>query len=470
MSGRDTDCTIEVTSLGFEGIAIGRHEGVVYFVKGALPGELVRARVVRKRKSHVEATLIEILRPSSDRIDAPCSHFGTCGGCKWQNLEYQAQVKWKAQHVVDSFERIGKVAFGTMRTPLACEVPYGYRNKMEFSFGASRWMLPSEIGKDEVERTDFALGLHIPERFDKILSVQHCGIQSDVGNTVLSHTHKVFADINVTAHHARRHEGFLKNLVVRTSATTGAVMPILVTSAVENERESLAVAAWIDRCPELPAGSTLIHAVNATKSPVARGEIVRCEGPGYLEECSMGIWYRISPFSFFQTNTKHLPALIDSALEAAALGSDDVIWDLYCGTGTLTLPAAQRARRVVGAELVETSIHDARTNAERNGIANVEWHALDLHAASSRSTLEAFEQPRVIIVDPPRAGMHPGLVDHIRAVAPERISYVSCNPATQARDCALLDDMYEVEWIQPVDMFPHTYHVENVSALRRRQG
>jgi len=470
MQSRHTNIEIDVTALGSEGIAIGRIDGVVHFVKGALPGERVLAQVVKSHSRHREATAIEILQASPERVEAPCPYYEACGGCSWQHLAYQAQVRWKQQHVVDAFERLGKVHVGHVRAAIESPLPFGYRNKMEFSFGASRWLTTAEIDSGAEFERDYALGLHIPGRFDKVLHVEHCMLQSNVGNTVLEHTQRVFGGSGIRAYHARRHEGLLRNLVVRTSATTGAVMVVLITSVPSADDEVAAIERWFATAPELAEGSSMIHATNATKSSVATGTIMRQEGPGFLEERSMDIWYRISPFSFFQTNTHHLPNLVECALEAAELQADDVVWDLYCGTGTLTLPAARRVRHVIGAELAESSVADGRANAERNGIENVEWHALDLHAKHVRGRLEEFDAPRIIIVDPPRAGMHGVLVEHILAVAPERIAYVSCNPATQARDCALLDELYEVEWIRPVDMFPQTFHVENVAALRRRSS
>lgn len=468
MQNRHTLVEIDVTALGFEGIAIGRLDGVVHFVQGALPGERVRAQLVKSRSKHREAVAVEILEPSPERVDAPCRYYDACGGCSWQHLAYDAQVRWKTQHVVDAFERLGKIPVGEIRPALQSPLPFAYRNKMEFSFGASRWLTTREIESGAEFQRDYALGLHIPGRFDKVLHVEQCMLQSDVGNRMLAHTQHVFTKAGLPAYHARRHEGFLRNLVVRTSATTGAAMVVLITTTPATDDERASIENWFASAPQIAEGSSLIHAVNDSKSSVAVGTIMRQEGPGYLEEQSMGIWYRISPFSFFQTNTHHLPNLVERALEAAALRETDVVWDLYCGTGTLTLPAAQRVKHVVGAELVASSVADGRANAERNGIRNVEWHALDLHAKHVRAQLEQFAQPDVIIVDPPRAGMHPVLVEHILAVAPERIAYVSCNPATQARDCALMNAMYEVVWMQPVDMFPQTYHVENVAALRKR--
>jgi 23S rRNA (uracil1939-C5)-methyltransferase len=463
---------LDIESIGFEGRAVGRLDGVVHFVKGALPGEHVTARVIRSKRSFVEAELVEVLTASPHRLDPPCPHFGTCGGCSWQHLDYTEQASWKRQHVVDSFERLAKIPVGTIHPTLAGENIYGYRNKMEFSFGASAWLTKEEIDSGVEFTTDFALGLHVPGRFDKVRSIDHCLLQSDIGNTILAFTHRLRERHPVRAYHQRAHQGFLRHLTIRTSATNGAVMTMLIT-AEPNAEEQRFVDEWMTVINELPAGSTVVHAVNATRSPVANGEIKRMEGAGFLVESSLDVDYRISPFSFFQTNTHHLPQLVQRALEAAHLtdadsARDKVVWDLYCGTGTLTLPAARLARQVIGAELVQSSIDDAHANAERNGISNVDLHVVDLHGKGAIDTLKTFARPNVILIDPPRAGMHPTLVDHVREVGADRISYVSCNPATLARDCALLHDAYEVEEVTPVDMFPQTFHVEAVAALKKR--
>ncbi len=465
---QDRFVELTIDSIGFEGVSVGRVDGIVHFVKGALPGELVRARITRSKKSYVEAETVEVLAPSQHRLDPPCPHFGVCGGCKWQHFEYAEQARWKRQHVVDAFQRIGQMDVGEIAETIASPSPYGYRNKMEFSFGASRWLTNEEIATGEEFETSFALGLHVPGRFDKVRHLDHCILQSDVGNVVLKTTHDLAAKHQVLAYHQRAHVGFLRHLVVRSSATNGAVMTILITANPNTDDDQRFVAEWLEQVRSLPEGSTAIHAVNATKSPVAVGEIRDVRGPGYLIEHSHGVEYRISPFSFFQTNTQQLPNLVGKALEAAHLQASDVVWDLYCGTGTLTLPAARHARHVIGVELVESSILDGRANAERNEIQNVDLHVADLHAPSTISMLKEMMQPDVVMIDPPRAGMHPVLVQHVLDVAAPRISYVSCNPATLARDCAMLAEKYDVIKVTPVDMFPQTYHVEAVAELRLR--
>lgn len=459
---------IEIDALGFEGVAVGRCNGLVHFVAGALPGEHVRARITGSKKRFKQAEVLEVLRASPDRRTPPCEHFGVCGGCKWQHLRYEEQARWKRQHVIDAFERLGQITVGVVHPTLSSPQVFAYRNKMEFSFGASAWLTREEIDSGVTFDTNFALGLHVPGRFDKVRDITTCMLQNEIANRILEHTHSCAERSGIRAYHQRYHDGFARHLVIRTSATTGAVMTILITATPEHTEDSAFVDHWFDLLGELPLGSSMLHAVNDTWSPVAVGTVDRVAGPGYLDETSHGITYRISPFSFFQTNTLHLPNLIARALDGAALGPPDVVWDLYCGTGTLSLPAARKAAKVIGAELSESSIADARDNASRNAIDNVEFHALDLHIPSARDVLGTFPAPDVIMIDPPRNGMHEQVVSHIRSIAPERLVYVSCNPATMARDCALLADTYSVVEVTPVDMFPQTYHVEAVGVLRRR--
>lgn len=462
-----TEVEITVDALGFEGIAVGRIDGVVHFVKGGLPGERVRMEVQRSKRRHCEGRVIEVLEPSADRRQPPCPHFGVCGGCSWQHLDYRAQLHWKRQHVIDAFTRIGKLEGFPIGETLACPTEFGYRNKMEYSFGASRWLTDEQISSEEVFDTSFALGLHVPGRFDKVLNVERCLLPNELSARILSHSHEICHRFGVVAYNQREHVGFMRHLVVRTSTSTGAVLTVLVTTT-PNERELQAIDAWFDIADTLPSGSTMAHAINDSWSPVATGDIARIIGPGYLDETSMGVAYRISPFSFFQTNTHQLPSLVGKALALAEITRESIVWDLYCGTGTLSLPAARHAKHVVGVELAASSIADARSNAIRNGIDNAEFHVADLHSSKATPLLDAFPTPDIILVDPPRAGMHGMLVEHLLRIKAPAIVYVSCNPSTQARDCALLAENYDVVEVHPVDMFPQTYHVESVALLKRR--
>lgn len=466
----DVFVEIEIETLGFEGVAIGRHDGKVILCKGALPGERVLVRLLKNHKKHVDAEVVELRSTSNDRRTPPCPHFGVCGGCTWQHLAEDRQSEWKRQHVIDAFERLGRIPFGEMTSLRSPEKTYGYRNKMEFSFGASAWLTREEILSGEEFTTSFALGLHVPGRFDKVRNITSCLLHADAADRILSHTHALAAEYGISAHNQRSHVGFARHLLLRSSATTGSILTALITTTPSSDAEIAFVNAWMNQATDLPEGSTLIHAVSNSRSPVAIGSIEKSVGPGYLEEVSHGVTYRISPFSFFQTNTFHLPILVGEALDGADIRAEDVVWDLYCGTGTLSLPAARRSHRVIGAELVQSSIDDARANAERNSITNVDFHTVDLHAPAAIDVLKSWQQPDVVIVDPPRNGMHPQVVAHLLSVAAPTIVYVSCNPATQARDCAVLHEAYDVVRVTPVDMFPQTWHVESVAILKRRVG
>lgn len=474
-NNRRTEEIIElfVESAGFEGKTIARKDGIVYFVSKAIPGDFVRARVQKRKKSYIEVTAIEILEPSPNREIPRCQYFGSCGGCKWQDLRYSEQLHWKTQHVREAFERLGKVEFRNLYKTIPCAEPWYYRNKMEFSFGDSRWLTPEEVQSGAVYDKNFALGLHVPGRFDKVLDIEECFLQSPISSAILNAVRHSVRHFALSVYQTRTHEGFLRNLVVRHSVATGETMVILVTSPPLTENDKNFVQWFKKDFPKLfPAVTTTIHATTVSKALLATGEVNILHGSGAITEKLCDIQFRISPFSFFQTNTHQAETLFQTALDYAGLKpesqSSKVIWDLYCGAGSITLPAALRAKHVIGIELSESSIIDARYNAAMNNIQNVDFYAEDMHKAVQGGLITSLPQPDVIIIDPPRAGMHPAVVEKIAALQPPEIVYVSCNPATQARDCALLAEKYTIEEIQPVDMFPHTYHIESVARLRRK--
>ncbi|MBI3259221.1 MAG: 23S rRNA (uracil(1939)-C(5))-methyltransferase RlmD [Ignavibacteriae bacterium] len=461
---------LTIESLGFEGVAIARHEGIVHFVKQAVPGDVIIAEVFTKKSSYAEARIKEIITPSPIRVTPVCIHFGVCGGCSWQNLPMNEQLLWKKQHVADSFERIGKVSIGELTETLSSPRTLHYRNKMEFSFGASRWLTDVEMNMDETEsHKNFALGLHIPGRFDKVLDVENCYIAHEISGRMLTEIRKAALKFGASAYNARQHHGFLRNVIIRSSAATGEIMVIILTSPPTESGDEQMID-WLDNIfPELfPELTTVIHAVNRTTSPVAVGEPRIIKGSGFITEIVLGVEFRISPFSFFQTNPWQLERFLSDIIAAAQLSSEETLWDLYCGTGSITLPAAKLVKNTFGVELSCGSIEDARENAERNGISNVQFFVEDLHKPAALEILQRLSAPDVIIIDPPRAGVHTTLLAHILEVAPPRLVYVSCNPATQARDCAILAEKYDVVKVQPVDMFPHTYHVESIAQLIRR--
>lgn len=461
---------LDIESIGFEGVAVARKDDMVHFVKGAVPGDKVKVWVTKKKKSYAECKLLKVLEPSDLRIPARCQYFDNCGGCSWQNLEYPLQLEWKKQHVIDAFTRLAKLEAKEYIDTMPSPEVFNYRNKMEFSFGASRWLTAEEVaGEGDIEDKNFALGLHIPGRYDKILDIDICHIQGELGNEILKSVKQACKDFKVTAHNLNTHEGFLKNLIIRRSLSSGMYMVILLTDT-PNKEEEWEFLDWlqVELPMKYPDIDSLSHAVNDTRSPVAAGEIRFTVGKEYIEEEILGIKYRISPFSFFQTNSSQLDNFIGEIIDYGDIEENEVVWDLYCGTGSISLPTAKKAKEVYGIELVESSIKDAKANTYLNEIKNAEFFCADLHAKDIPDLLDKLPRPDTIIIDPPRAGMHKNLVSHIEKIAPEKIVYVSCNPTTQARDIELLSHLYTIDKVRTVDMFPHTYHVESIARLTKK--
>ncbi|MDA3844142.1 MAG: 23S rRNA (uracil(1939)-C(5))-methyltransferase RlmD, partial [Candidatus Kapabacteria bacterium] len=424
----------------------------------------VIARILKKQRKHFETRIEELIEPSEHRVEPKCEYFGVCGGCSWQHLDYDQQLFWKKQHVEDALVRIGKLEIGKMEETLPAAKQYHYRNKMDFSFGASRWLTAEEIASaDENINREFALGLHVPARFDKVLDVKKCLIHTELGEKILTSIRNAALKFNTGAHNELERQGVLKSLMVRTSDRTGEIMVLLVTDDLKEEADKEFMNFYDNVfAEEVPEVTEIMHGINNTRNPVFRGEPRVIKGQGYISEQILGIDYRISPLSFFQTNSSQLDRFIQSILDYADLSPEDVLWDLYCGTGSITLPASKKVNRVFGVEMSESSIADAKMNAELNSITNAEFICADLHAKNAPGELAKLPPPDVIIIDPPRGGMHKNLVSHLMEIEAEKFIYVSCNPTTQARDCELMSEKYEVKKVLPVDMFPHTFHVESV--------
>ena len=454
----------------FNGSCVARVDGMAVFVSGCVPGDRVRARITRRRKSHGEARTLEILEGGPDRVDPSCSYFEDCGGCKWQNLQYDAQIAWKRQHVIDAFQRIGNLRDVEVRPTKGAAQQLWYRNKMEFSFGTERWLTAEEIASGDDLRRDFALGLHAPGRYNRVLDIEKCWLQSEVSNRLLNLTRAFALDRDIPPYTTDGHHGILRNLVVRNSVATGEIMAILITAGISSDH----LTEWSTLVArEIPEVTTLLHGLHTGKAGIATAEeLTVMFGPGTITESIAGHSFTISPFSFFQTNTEQGEVLYREALEAGEIGPDDLVWDLYCGAGTITLAAARKADHAIGAEINEGSVLDARAAAESNGVTNVEFFAGDLKDQIERigRGVGRDGDPDVVITDPPRAGMHADVVTALLERAPGRIVYVSCNPTTQARDCELLAEKYDVDFVQPVDMFPQTYHIETVARLTLRPG
>lgn len=463
---------LKIESIGFEGRSIARNEGLVYFVKNGIPGDTIKAKIKKKRKSYTEAEIEEVLEFSDERTEPVCEHFNQCGGCKWQHLKYDRQMFWKTQNVKDSFERLGQVEYGAVYDCLPSEDVYHYRNKMEFTFCASRWLTKEEISnEDEIDDKNFALGLHVPGRFDKVVDINECHIHQDFGNKLLSLFREKAKEYDVSLYDFNTQQGFLRNLIIRYSRYNNEFMVNLITNDAKDVPDTEFMNWYKSNFPELFSEVTnVIHTVNNSRSPVPNNPPEIIYGPGFITEDILGIKFKISPFSFFQTNSGQLNKFIGKIIDTADLKNEDIIWDLYCGTGSITLPAAKKAGSVYGIELSEISIDDAKENARINNIDNVVFFAMDLHSAEVPELLNNLPKPDKIIIDPPRAGMHKNLIAHIIMANPKEIIYVSCNPATQSRDCKLMEEYYFVESIQPVDMFPHTYHIESIAKLVRKDG
>lgn len=465
-----------VEDYAYEGKGIAKIENeenpekkFVVFINGSYPGDEVEAQIRRKKRSYAEANTTKIIVPSSKRTAARCSHFGTCGGCKQQDLEYRHQLHYKEEQVRDVFERLGGFDKPIIESILASEHIYYYRNKLEYSFADKRWLTKDEIGSDE-ELTDrnFALGFHIPRIFDKVLDIHACFLQSEVSNEILNFTRDFFKFRNVSVYSTKTHEGYLRNLVIKESHHTHDLMVNLVTASEDDQlmkeyAEKLKTA--------LPAVTTIINNINLKKSQVAIGDYEKLLfGPGYIYDEIGKYKFRISANSFFQTNTLQAVNLYNVALEFAGLNGDEVVYDLYSGAGTISIYMSEQAKEVYAFESVEAAVKDAGVNNEINNIDNVKYFTADLNKSFLPLLKEKqIPQPDMILLDPPRSGMNPKTVNDLIKLNPEKIVYVSCNPASQARDIKILcENGYNLVKMRPVDMFPHTYHIENVALLIKK--
>jgi 23S rRNA (uracil1939-C5)-methyltransferase len=447
------------------GRSLARLNGLVIFVEGAVPGDRVRARIVKAKKSFADAQVLEILAPSDLRTAPRCFYFGTCGGCKWQHVEYTAQLEAKRQSVEDALVHHGGFREVRALQAIGSEKIYFYRNKMEFSFSAARWLTSEEIASGETYDTGFALGLHVPGNFEKVLDTKECHLQSELSVRMVNSFRDLAKSEGWMPYHIRKHEGFLRHLVIRTAAHTDEVMINLVTSSHEPERME-AVASIFQR--EFPQVTTFINTINSSLAQTAFGEEMHTVyGPGLIHDRIGPYTFEIAPNAFFQTNTRQAERLYEVTRTYAELKPDDLLYDLYCGAGTISIFVARDVKQVVGVELVEEAVVNARRNAEANGVTNCTFVSGDLMRLFTPEFVQQHGPPDVLIADPPRGGMHPKVVEQIARLRPERFIYVSCNPQTQARDLAMLKDLYTIEAVQPVDLFPHTYHIESVVKLRR---
>ena len=458
--------TIRIEKFADKGKSLARLNGYVIFVPGAVPGDLVEVRVKRPRKKHAEATLLKLLEPSPLRTAPRCSYTNACGGCKWQHVTYESQLEAKRVSVADTFERMGQFDEVTVPPVIPADPYFYYRNKMEFTFSANRWLTNEEIKSGEQFDTDFALGMHAPGQFSKVLDLHECYLQSELSVEIVNKIRSLCRQKEWEPWDIRKHTGYLRHLVIRTSAHTDDVMVNLVTNGYDKEKVD-AVQHFLQT--ELPAVTTFVNTINTGVAQTAFGEkIYTVFGSGLLTDKIGNLSFEIAPNAFFQTNTRQAEVLYRIARSFADLKSTDVVYDLYCGAGTISLFVADSVSKVVGIELVEEAVQNARRNATLNGVTNCSFFAGDMIKILNAEFVKEQGNPNVVITDPPRAGMHKKTVDQIIALRPERVIYVSCNPQTQVRDLDLLRPHFAIEAVQPVDMFPHTHHIENVVKLRAR--
>lgn len=459
---------IMITGVAAEGKAIAKVDNLVIFVPYVVPGDVVDLQIRRKKHNYAEAEAVNIRQYSDLRATPFCQHYGVCGGCQWQVLPYTEQLKYKQQQVIDNLTRIGKIKLPEISPILGSEQTQGYRNKLEYTFSNKRWLTRDEVAQNVIYEQMNAVGFHIPGAFDKVLAIEKCWLQDDVSNHIRNAIRDYAYKHQYTFINLRTHEGMLRNLIIRTSSI-GQLMVIIIAQIKTNEemesfRYLLQYVA--DTFPEITSLLYIIN--NKVNDSIGDLDVHTFKGQDHIFEEMEGLRFKVGPKSFYQTNSRQAYHLYQIVRQFAALTGTELVYDLYTGTGTIANFVSRQARQVIGIEYVPEAIEDARINSEINGINNTSFIAGDMKDILTEEFVYQHGKPDVIITDPPRAGMHPDVVKVILQTAPQRIVYVSCNPATQARDLQSLDSEYEVKAVQPVDMFPHTYHVENVVLLEKR--
>lgn len=457
---------IIVTDYAAEGKALAKIDGKVIFISGAVPGDVVDIFLTKNKKDWAEARVIEIKQPSTERQLPFCKHFGLCGGCKWQMLPYAKQLQYKQQEVEQNLKRIGKVDLPELMPIVGADDDKHYRNKLEFTFSNKRYLLPEEMATEETTLQSNALGFHVPRLFDKIIDIQECFLMDDVNNSIRN-TVRDFALLhNFTFYDVRQHTGWLRNIVIRY-CTTGELMVNIIFNTEDEENRKLLLD---DLLLKVPSISTLLYTINPKfNDTIYDLTPVTYFGKGYAIEKLENFSFKISPKSFFQTNTKQAEKLYQITRKFAGLTGNEVVYDLYCGTGSIGIFLSQGAKKIIGVEAIEDAIEDAKENAALNAINHTYFFAGDVIKICNDEFFTTHGKPDVVITDPPRAGMHEKLVNKLLNIEAPKIVYVSCNTATQARDIGLLNEKYSVQKIQPVDMFPHTHHIECVVLLVLRQ-
>ena len=455
---------VEIIDIGAEGKAIARVEGVVVFTSGVIPGDIVDLQVTKKREKYQEARVVRITTNSSDRILPFCEHFEVCGGCKWQYLAYEKQLFYKQKQVSDQLQRIGKVIVPEITPIKGSANSTFYRNKLEFTFSNRRWLTLDEVRSGDHFDDMNVLGFHVQGMFDKVLNVKKCWLQPDPSNSIRNAVRDYALANDLAFYDLRNKEGFLRNLIIRTTSI-GELMVIVNFFSENIEKREALLKFMGTKFPEI---TSLQYVINQKgNDTITDQEIHVFKGRDHIIEEMEGLKFIIGPKSFYQTNSLQAWELYKIARNFAGLTGNEVVYDLYTGTGTIACFIASKASKVIGIEYVPEAISDAKINAENNNIVNTKFYAGDMKDILTKDFIAEHGHPDVIITDPPRAGMHEEVIDTLLFAAPERIVYVSCNPATQARDIHLLSHNYKVTRVQPVDMFPHTHHVENVVLLEK---
>ena len=457
---------IAVLDAGAKGVSVAKApDGKVIFLPNVVPGDVVDIQTLKKRKAYYEGKAIKIHSFSEHRIEAVCQHFGVCGGCKWQNMNYNQQLFYKNQEVYNNLKRIGKIDLPNFEPILGSKKQFFYRNKMEFGFSNSRWMTDQEIQSGVEFDNKNALGFHIPRMWDKILDISTCHLQEDPSNSIRNEVRDFANTHNLTFFNPRNHEGLLRTLMIRT-ASTGEIMVLIQFFEDDTSSRNLLMNHLAKVFPEI---TSLLYVINSKPNDTIYDQEVKLfKGRDHILEEMEGLHFSINAKSFYQTNSDQAYELYKITRDFAGLTGNELVYDLYTGTGTIAQFVSKNTKKVIGIESVPEAILDAKVNADRNNISNCEFYVGDMKNVFNDDFIAQHGQPDVIITDPPRDGMHKDVVAQILKIAPQKVVYVSCNSATQARDLALMDETYKVTRVRPVDMFPQTHHVENVVLLEKR--
>ncbi len=458
---------VKIEAVAAEGKSLAHVDGTVVFVEFAVPGDIVNVKVTKKKKNYMEGFILEIVKPSDDRLQPFCEHFGICGGCRWQPLPYDMQLKAKQQQVWDQLVRIGHLEIPDISPILPSDKTKYYRNKLEFTFSNKRWIYNNEDPDSLTDEERLGLGFHVGKFFDKVLDIKHCSLQPEPSNEIRLFIREYAVTHNLEFYNIRENTGFLRNIIIRNNQV-GDVMLTLCFAYDDQDK----IVPMLDAiAAEFPQIKSLHYVINEKlNDSISDLDCILYKGEDAIWETMGKLKFKIGPKSFYQTNSEQAYKLYSVAKEFAALTGNEVVYDLYTGTGTIAQFISDKASKVIGIEYVKEAIEDARINAEANGITNCTFFDGDMKDILTADFIKEHGKPEVMIIDPPRAGMHPDVVKVIMEAAPERIVYVSCNPASQARDLAMMSPMYEITAVQPVDMFPHTMHVENVCALKLKNN